>query len=454
MKTIITSAFVFLTVGLMAQGQNEILYDFNTKKLTYGSDFNSIKVKNAQEKANKAKNANSSKKKSKVQKAKENNIEQIESGKTFNVKVENINLMLYQVKIETKNQRFHADTPALFAKYMTLSSLEDIASALPEVAAQKAAGDGDGDDKGEKGMGIVGDPTQESAPKELDVFTQLYYTLFEDIQSIKQSMNQAFYTHIDGSASVNVQDTESILADWNLFQVEYLKNVESKNDSIRDKMYEQMEALEIPELLLEVDVFIQNFSTNRSYTSFPIQAEGDEMQIGIKVFPRNLKDTVKFVPLQTDSFGFKLPVHQKFRASFSTGLFASGLHHEQYTGRQVYTADTVSGYNLVANGGEPMSYGPTALAHFTWGGLNCRAGITTGVGLSIEKDPILQYFLGGSVLFGRKQRVGLNGLVSLGQVNQLSNSMDTNYDYPTQPEITYEKRIKASWGFAITYNLF
>ncbi len=201
-------------------------------------------------------------------------------------------------------------------------------------------------------------------------------------------------------------------------------------------------------LLLELSVVKENFQ----YTSPPIELVADLMNFTIQITPRSKEDFSTPLPSETRSFSIHVR-RIKPHITFSTGLFGAQLKDDNYVVQPVLATDTVQSYRLQKEQEGKWGLGIHALAHLSW---QVAPAISWGfnAGAGIDNTSSVRYMLGGSVLFGVKNRIAVNGGLVLGEVKKLSDSIEAFRTYPNtyKPELSYKKCLQTGGYVSLTYN--
>ncbi|NOS92219.1 MAG: hypothetical protein HOP30_09880 [Cyclobacteriaceae bacterium] len=144
------------------------------------------------------------------------------------------------------------------------------------------------------------------------------------------------------------------------------------------------------------------------FTSSPIFPQGNRLRLGIGFNPTTSAKQLNFMPLPSDSIGLDIPIILKPFLTFSSGLFYSYIPQDSYGTKQMpfkgIVSDT-SRFSIVKTGSRDATAGFSAFANlgmkFTG---NFGAGVSLGVGVTIEDTPKPAYLAGLSTYWGdRKQ---------------------------------------------------
>lgn len=200
------------------------------------------------------------------------------------------------------------------------------------------------------------------------------------------------------------------------------------------------------------------------YSAPPIFPQGNRLELALKIAPNDTAKKLMITPLHNDSLFLDLPVLYKPYISFSSGLFYAGgrkLESDQYAFRAV-AEDGVTGYTdtaqytLVNTGSSRTSLGFAALANmgmrlgYSWG-----AGVSAGVGLTIEENPRPAYLVGLSAYWGDRSQFNLTFGCAMLRVNRLKKDLYPNEAvYSPKPDIQYQKPLRAGFFVSLSYAVF
>ena len=154
-----------------------------------------------------------------------------------------------------------------------------------------------------------------------------------------------------------------------------------------------------------------------------------------------------------------IPVKGGWKADFSVGLnlsFGNGAKDEKY-----YLTPTSEGKGklAMATNENVLRPGIAAMLHaYRRTGKNYAAGFMMGVGAGFKAENTLtaSYYLGGSLVLGKKQKITLNTGVSFLSVDRLKAAYSLNTDYSiesTKISDVTEKALKPSFFIGISYNI-
>jgi hypothetical protein len=212
--------------------------------------------------------------------------------------------------------------------------------------------------------------------------------------------------------------------------------------------------------------FHRNFLKDSYVFSTPMLfPQGNRYKITIKLDTRDTSGAIKrYEYLSAHQEGsVEGPVIWNWFFSFSSGPFFGfnkNLKETTYDFRRMpsfgNTINDSSKYILTAAGETDPPVGLSALAHFeskfTSG---FGAGISVGVGLTVEKKPKIFYLLGPSLFLGDKNQFAITGGIAATQMDVLRKELYPDFlEYKTAPELKYRKDFRMGGFFSLTYTLF
>lgn len=259
----------------------------------------------------------------------------------------------------------------------------------------------------------------------------------------------------------SVDDLRSL---YSTIQEEYAMNSEKSNsEGLKGLVDSNMEILrtdKFEELPYELHRLVKKITRkNFTFYSEVIEPEKDQITYIVKIDPVEDENTKKFGSVtRSIKHSFNIEVLNGFKIDFSAGLFVSNLIDHKYVvlDDSIYggTDTALIGSRLMRNkeGDYRLGLGSMGHAYFRWSKY-VNMGINFGVG--IMQDQNVNYLFGGSLMFGKEQRLILNGGLTGGYVNRLSDLLEENKFYsklPIQDDI-YVKSFQFGWYAGISYNL-
>lgn len=146
---------------------------------------------------------------------------------------------------------------------------------------------------------------------------------------------------------------------------------------------------------------------------------------------------------KTVSYKYAFYISGGIKIDFSAGPFISTLTDHKYKLNDKY---------VMRQRDDNMSYALASLMHVYFRTTShFNAGLYLGVG--VTDDQRANLMSGVSLMFGRKDRVCLNGGVVFGKVKRLSQPYQIGSEYTGKDEIPVVDVYKMGWSIGITYNL-
>lgn len=183
----------------------------------------------------------------------------------------------------------------------------------------------------------------------------------------------------------------------------------------------------------------------------------DELLFDIRIKPKNGIATA----IYTDTLPISLPIFGGFKIDVSPGLFYSFHRQHQYTLRSDSTAvtsgstTTYTKFKTIVTEDQPRgNIGFSTLLHFysRWG-KDVNVALSLGPGLTLDESPQLRYLVGGSVIFGRSNRIALSGGYSFGKIKKLSGRYTDNKTVVTDTTVETYSVLKGAGFVALSYNI-
>lgn len=417
MKTVVTFCFVVLFLGNNLNAQKVFTYDFKEKKIIKPDDFKGY----------------------------------VKEGELISLKVININMLLMKVDLEKNSLTYNTKVPDF--SLSGLSALTVFNLPLDSVApnAEKKIP--------EKLINV------RVLPSYYVEFLTLYNHLLSYVQQIDSDLNilKEWYPEkkpFEGLTLMDKDDLKQKLDSLNKLYDKIILDPDPTNKSLKEEIKIRKEKLDKINLLdwySKRYVYIDNIqkSTVHFYQSQPIKVSGDEFSLSLTISP---KDTSKTYPFGVETPKVSMNVIRRNRITFSTGLFASSLADEKFINKPNYVTDvstqvdTVASYTLTKEETEKYGFGLAAFMHYAWQrDYNLGVGFSVGVGYDLDKN--VQYLLGGSLVFGAKNRIIFSGGLSFAQVEHLSSGFQLRTTSNAPIEFKTIKKIKTGAFISFSYNL-
>lgn len=209
-----------------------------------------------------------------------------------------------------------------------------------------------------------------------------------------------------------------------------------------------LEVIKSDNYLKYVNFIEKSLASKDNIMSKPFKAEKDLVDLNI-----TLIDTYKPDTLYNSFVSFYTSGNLSF--DFSTGFFYNNLYEESYYLEKRETDSLVN--NVLKNDNCMFDVSFGALGHFSYKiKNNIKIGVSTGAAIS-PIDGKTRYLVGGSLLFGRKKQIGINGGWIFAKMKVLSNKVKSDelgkfVDIDVESVPTYDKT-ESGFYFGITYNL-
>ena len=202
---------------------------------------------------------------------------------------------------------------------------------------------------------------------------------------------------------------------------------------------------------------------NFELRSPPVQAEGDFLSFKINIVP---DQTNALLPYEsTHKAKLEIPIRKSWKADFSVGpafCFLYGAKDEKYFLRPSPpsgNSETNKGTLEKGNNQSVGRPGVAAMLHaYPRTGKDYALGFMMGVGAGFKSEEAITatYFLGGSVILGKTQRIILSAGASFIPVDRLKSGYQAGNEYileSTKISDVTEKALRASAFFSISYNI-
>ncbi len=259
--------------------------------------------------------------------------------------------------------------------------------------------------------------------------------------------------------------------------VDKITSLEKKRDNIRiencgdevteevvkqiDKLGTYLDSIKEEGLMSLILFHNSMVADHLEFNSSPIFPQGNRLKLGIGFNPTTNAKQANFMPMASDSIGLDIPVILKPFLTFSSGLFYSYIPQDSYGTKQIpfkgIVSDT-SRFVIAKTGSRNATAGFSALANlgmkFTG---NFGAGVSLGVGVTIEDTPKPTYLAGLSTYWGDRKQLnftfGLSAIPTKSLKTELYPDLGTLL-YKTAPLLQYTDTMKTGWFFSITYAFF
>jgi hypothetical protein len=205
---------------------------------------------------------------------------------------------------------------------------------------------------------------------------------------------------------------------------------------------------------LLVDKYNMINVSNFTYRSKPIKVESDEVKLEFIITSEKRLPCDKLLP---EIKKYTLKVKGKTKIDFSTGAFFNS-GNDDFLGRDLYYSSISETESVIRakDGGSRGLLSIGGLMHiYKRSDKNMHLALSPGVSVSSGFDQV-NFHLGGSVLFGNKNRLVITGGITLRETKILDRNfeLDTAYaktDLPETPPVI-SVFPKAGLFFSLTYN--
>lgn len=194
-------------------------------------------------------------------------------------------------------------------------------------------------------------------------------------------------------------------------------------------------------------IHLENHS-DRTFTSLPIQHNGDISKLSIIISP--LKPEYG----QTYTVEYQFPENKMYAGISGSFYFASGFRNDLYSTRETHTSDTTSYFSIVKEGTEKSEVGFATLLHVGSTLSNSRLGVhvTVGPALSLSAKPQIRLALGAGVSAGsHKNKVTVNLLGMAGYVQKISKVFNETEKYNSKPEQITVSKLAGAFAVSVGY---
>ncbi|WP_298342234.1 hypothetical protein [uncultured Algibacter sp.] len=233
--------------------------------------------------------------------------------------------------------------------------------------------------------------------------------------------------------------------------IESLKSLKSKANELVAEMRKYKDENNIQVLIDNCNLINES---NFTYKSKPIKVKEDEVKFDIKISSDSLLKCDKnneVVLLKT------LKTKGGWKVDFSSGIFFNG-GNDDFLGREIQYKPVDSTTSIIQSkdGGDRLMLSIGALMHIYYRqGEKVNWAISPGLSTTSELDG-LNFHLGASAIFGRKNRLVITGGVTMREAIILDRNykFDVEYNKSELPESppTIKAFPKFGWFLSLTYN--
>ncbi|WP_126972735.1 hypothetical protein [Gynurincola endophyticus] len=227
----------------------------------------------------------------------------------------------------------------------------------------------------------------------------------------------------------------------------------SQTKSALDSMIDKITLKRTAELLSSI-IHLDNNSA-RSYTSLPMQLNGDMSKLSIDIVPKKPEFG------QTYAVVYEFPHNKNYVGIGGAFYHATGksFRNDIYSVQEFATSDTTSQFRIVNEDSEgaDREIGFATLLHVGTKITNfCKdllgVHFTIGPAISLASTPQVRLAMGGGLSVGRnKNMVSIDLLGMAGNVQRKSNLYSENQAYDKFPEQITVSKLKTSFAIAVGY---
>ena len=370
----------------------------------------------------------------------DNNTEFVEAGKKIQIKVKNINTLLYDITFGKEVVKVAQEPPAILSSTFPL---------FPSASE-------------ESGLAL-------EVLEKLTIYQAQYKRVLDNNNKLNELNTLLHSWEIDAA----VIDT-IIKKKAEVVSLEVLKNLHNLDEHyfaflveadpkstitkevVRQKT--ELDKLNLRKVYTDFNILISNIDTKTfEYASPTFKASGDLVRAIIDISPKEGK---KALPLRSEKNEIDIKVWQRHKFSFSTGLFVSDLNDNKYVTSPNYNTnedelDTITSYSIREESTRGFSFGTAGFLHWTYQQKE-KVGVGLNVGAGIDLEENVHFLSGLTVAFGHKRRILLNGGLAWAKVEELSNAItfDRNQEFAEEPKIKTNSKLRRVAWFGISYNLF
>jgi hypothetical protein len=392
----------------------------------------------------------------------------------YTIKVDKINLYLYDVQVKVNSQEFKSEPPellnSLFSTSAGLKDLVESASLVGGALKARPAPENKSIDLNEKARAA----RFETA---INHFYSIYENLGDAHRAFLKSVLVAYDSQCVGVSAITAPNFGTIQAGLvtNLALLDSLEkyyaavmlNASQENFDTKqvNSIMSSVQEMKLAEKYQSFASGLLNLNQNNfAFETIPVKATKEEMNITIYYFPRKGVDTAFFIPLRSDSVNLVIPIKgPHWRWNFSQGIFYSNIYNMSYSYKANLGNTTpelpqpIESYIVERETTTKASAGIAGLAHYGafFPTTNFSAGGHFGVGLPIGKTILPQFLYGVSLGLGKEYKIVFNLGGTTGLVRRLSNNLDPSQRFKdTGTTIPTIIKLKTGFAVSVTFNFF
>lgn len=233
--------------------------------------------------------------------------------------------------------------------------------------------------------------------------------------------------------------------------IKSVKNLKNEVDRI-DALAKKTDYAKIAE---DISVIKSELLNVNSYIAIsnPIQATEDDVKFEVKITPKSTINSN--LHTTTTNFTTHIPVKGGVKIDFSTGFITTGLLHNRSYSSTI--ASDSSSFTISQDKNRNVAnFNVGAFMHvYKSNATNSQLAATFGFGLNSKTLDDVDFYLGGSAIFGRKNRFVVTAGAALSHVNYLKGSFnkDETIDIARHTDELTERAIRLGAFVAFSYNL-
>ncbi len=258
--------------------------------------------------------------------------------------------------------------------------------------------------------------------------------------STKKKSYEAFSSD-DKNKEIIAKDSALAKAD------DLIKKAYDKSLTALSELQASVSADKTYELLSQL-VFIENNASN-TYTSLPIQLNGERSKVNLSITPRDEKYNLQ-------SYYTQIVFPQNIKPYTVVGLsfYGSNLHDKAYSTIKTMINDSTASYSFKEEDLTKAEVGVAALLRFGTKFKNSdKFGIhgSIGAGVSLSNKIKPRVLFGGGFSYGKKHMFALDFGGILGYVDRLSSAIDLSQAYLEKPETITVSKLRVGVFASIGY---
>lgn len=389
----------------------------------------------------------------------------VKAGEDVTINVNNFNPYLFNVEIKIEEQYFEQKAPpSLMDNVLTaIASVKDLPAAAATLYYLPDATD----------TGILKNALGASSPKigtssEIASAKEIinkYQTILDIISDYEGKVMELYDISVHNANGVScswlirpntdkIEDYKTRLSELDTLHrrcLIYIHDHKDENAPFLDLVKTIRNNLDegaLKKIFREFHRLEMNYNPNLfTFSSASVRAEGDAMEISIKITPRDSSNHPAFSTIEATH---TIDVYGYWQPGFSSGFVLSGVTDERYAQR---FDETTQKYCLLEEGSNSVDIGINALTHVAYRvSPGFAAGFHAGAGMTIKDNPSLQILAGGSLIFGKRNRLALNAGIAAGRRDEILKNLDLNKKYIQKLETVTKKQTAVGWQFSLTYN--